>query len=181
VLGGVRLETGEAARWLGGERGTAGAAELLATRDESAAARAGCLETSATVLAEPRARVVLGLALGTLHEGASSSLASEGRNGGPRVTARGLAWSRTPPSSCRESATLLRRAGLGWIDPHLQPPAAPAGLARLRGAQRHRDRVLEAIYPSGWRGEGGCYGRFRNSRISPRCSATRLAAALARS
>ena len=71
VLGGVRLGAGEAARWLGGERGAAGPTELLARRDGGATARAGRLKPGATVLAEARARVVLRLAPGTLHAGAS--------------------------------------------------------------------------------------------------------------
>src|SRR5207244_3509840 len=60
-----------AARWLGGERGAAGPAELLAWRDGGATARAGCLKPGATVLAETRGRVVLHLAPGTLHARAS--------------------------------------------------------------------------------------------------------------
>src|SRR5438445_11877128 len=71
VPGGVGFGAGEAARWLGGERGAAGPAELLARRDRGATARAGCLEPGATVLAEARARVVLSLAPGTFHAGAS--------------------------------------------------------------------------------------------------------------
>src|SRR5207245_9708047 len=67
----VGIGAGEAARWLGGERGAAGPAELLAWRDGGATARAGCLEPGATVLAEARARVVLSLAPGTFHAGAS--------------------------------------------------------------------------------------------------------------
>jgi hypothetical protein len=70
--GRVGLRAGEAARWLGGERGSAGPAELLAWRDRGATARAGRLEPGATVLAEARARVVLSLAPGTLHTGAST-------------------------------------------------------------------------------------------------------------
>src|SRR5262245_59595100 len=71
VLGGVRLDAGEAARWLGGERGAAGPAELLTRRDGGATAQAGRLKPGATVLAEARGRVVLRLAPGTLHAGAS--------------------------------------------------------------------------------------------------------------
>jgi hypothetical protein len=67
VFRSVRCGAGQAARWLSGERGAAGSAELLARRDRGATARTGSLKPGATVLAEACARVVLSLAPGTLH------------------------------------------------------------------------------------------------------------------
>jgi hypothetical protein len=72
VSGSVRPGASEVADWLGGERDTAGPAELLARRDESTAVRARSLEPSATVLAKARAGVVLSLEPGTGHAGGAS-------------------------------------------------------------------------------------------------------------
>src|SRR6266850_4510082 len=71
VFGGIRLGASEATRWLGGERGAAGSTELFARRDGGTTTRAGRLKPGATVLAEATARVVLSLAAGTPHSGAS--------------------------------------------------------------------------------------------------------------
>ncbi len=87
---------GEAACWLGGERGAARPAELLAPCDGGATARAGPLEPGATVLAEMRARVVLSLAPGAGHAGASEQRRSRSERLAEN-SCPGLAWSRIAP------------------------------------------------------------------------------------
>src|SRR5262249_22831036 len=69
VLGRVGLWAGEAAPWMGGERGTAGPTELLPRRERSSTARAGRFEPRATVFAEARVCLAFSLAAGTLHPG----------------------------------------------------------------------------------------------------------------
>src|SRR5215510_4047493 len=70
------LEAGEAAPWIGGERGAAGPTELLPRRERSSTARAGRFEPRAAVLAEARVCLVLSLAAGTLHPGPPDSRAA---------------------------------------------------------------------------------------------------------
>ena len=52
-------------------------------------------------------------------------------------------------ASCRESASLLRRSGLGWFDPHLQNVTPAAGRVAFDGADYHEGARSGYILDSG--------------------------------